>query len=128
MYGYKPFGTFLLVWMEVIFSFGDTKVAIGWDAVENLFNAGDIAIECLAPKILFDSLGSILLLICPECSILFTFKASDEFLFKDDDETNAELIAKMLLLGSLEFVTPGWLTGQLGAVDINLRCPYGQHR
>ena len=116
MYIYKPLTMLLSVWIIGNLSFEDIKLALLRDVLENLFKAGDTGIGFLTAEISSNFEA-------------FAFIVSVDVFFNDDDETNAELIAEILLmLISLDFVTPGWVTGQLGVVDANLRCPYGQHR
>ena len=116
MYIYKPLTMLLSVWIVGNFSFEHVKLALARDVLENLFKAGDISIAFLTPEI-FSNFEA------------FAFTVSVDVFFNDDDETNAELITEIvLLLISLDFVKPGWVTGQLGVVDVNLRCPYGQQR
>ena len=116
MYIYKPLTMLLSVWIVGNLSFEDIKLALLRDVLENLFKAGDTTIGFLTAEISSNFEA-------------FAFIVSVDVFFNDDDETNAELIAEiLLLLISLDFVKPGWVTGQLGVVDVNLRCPYGQQR
>ena len=62
--------------------------------LENLFKAGDISIAFLTLEISSNF-------------EVFAFIVSVDVFFNDDDETNAELIAEiLLLLMSLDFVIP----------------------
>ena len=116
MYTYKPLTMLLSVWIADNFSFEDIKLALVRDVLENLFKAGDISIAFLTSEISSNF-------------VAFAFIVSVDVFFNDDDESNAELITEiLLLLISLDFFKPGWVTGQLGVVDANLRCPYGQQR
>ena len=77
----------------------------------------------------FDVWRSVLLQIDPErssevCDRSFVDKIAVEPPFRVDEETNAELIAEiLLLLVSLDFFIPGCGTGAANVFDINLRCP-----